>query len=78
MKRFFLGVGMMLAATGLAQAVSIAELARVCGDDAKAQCAGVGYGDPMQKCLDANYAELSKDCQAIMDRLRGGEGVYLF
>lgn len=78
MKRLFLAAGMMLTATGLAQAVSIAELARVCGDDAKAQCAGVGYGDPMQKCLDTHYAELSKDCQAIMDRLRGGEGVYLF
>ena len=78
MRRWVLALGMMLTMAGVAQAVSIAELARTCGDDAKAYCAGVGYGDPMQQCLDAHYAKLSEGCQAIMDRLRGGEGVYLF
>lgn len=32
----------------------------------------------MQACIDANYAELAPECQAIADRLRAGEKVSLF
>ena len=59
-------------------AVSVGELVAKCGDDAKAYCDGVGYGDAMQSCLDQNYEALTPGCQAIMDRIRGGEGVSLF
>jgi len=78
MRRIWLTMGAILALTGMAQAVSVGELISKCGDDGKAWCEGVGYGDPMQACLDENYVQLSADCQAVMDRLRGGEGVYLF
>jgi hypothetical protein len=78
MRQILLSAGAVLALTGMAQAVSVGELIGKCGDDGKSWCAGVGYGDPMQACLEDNYAQLSADCQAVMDRLRGGEGVYLF
>ncbi|MGV8831690.1 MAG: hypothetical protein ACOH2N_06930 [Devosia sp.] len=78
MKRIGLVLSMMLALTGLAQAVSVGELIGKCGDDGKAWCAGVGYGEPMQQCLDAHYSSLSPACKSVMDRLRAGERVYLF
>jgi hypothetical protein len=68
----------MLLATGQAMAVSVWELSRSCGDDAKLFCEGVAYGQAMQDCIDANYEKLSKPCQAIADRIRGGEKVSLF
>ena len=71
-------LAVMLLATGHAMAVSVWELSQVCGEDAKKWCDGVGYGDPMQQCIDANYSKLTKDCAAIADRIRGGEKVRLF
>jgi len=68
----------MLLATGQAMAVSVWELSRTCGDDAKIWCDGVGYGEAMQTCIDANYDNVSQACQAIADRIRGGEKVSLF
>ncbi len=64
--------------SGSAYAVSVGQLASNCGDDSKVYCKGVGYGDPMQVCLDQNYKKLAPKCQAIMDRLNAGEGVTLF
>lgn len=68
----------MLLAAGHAMAVSVWELSTVCGDDAKIWCEGVSYGEAMQQCIDANYDSLSKECQAIADRIRSGEKVSLF
>lgn len=61
-----------------ALAVSVGEMISKCGDDGEAYCEGVGYGDPMQDCLQANYSSLSGDCQSVMDRINGGERVTLF
>lgn len=68
----------MLLATGQAMAVSVWELSQSCGDDAELYCDGVAYGEAMQSCIDANYEKLSEPCQAIADRIRGGEKVSLF
>lgn len=68
----------MLLTTGQAMAVSVWELSQSCGDDAEIWCDGVAYGEAMQACIDANYAELTQECQAIADRLRAGEKVSLF
>ena len=77
--RRWIGIGLFtLLTTSQVMAVSVWELSRVCGDDAKAYCDGVGYGDAMQACLDKNYGSLSSGCRAIMDRIRDGEGVSLF
>ena len=77
--RRWVGIALFtLFATGQVMAVSVWELSRVCGDDAKAYCEGVGYGDAMQDCLDKNYRSLSDGCRSIMDRIRDGEGVSLF
>lgn len=78
MRRWVGIVAFTFLATGQVLAVSVWELSRVCGDDAKTYCEGVGYGDAMQACLDKNYRALSDGCQAVMDRIRGGEGVSLF
>jgi len=61
-----------------AQAVSLSEVIRKCGDDGKAFCKGVGYGKPMQDCLSANKSKLSPQCKPIMDRLEKGEKVGIF
>ncbi len=68
----------VLALCGQAMAVSIGEMSRDCGDDAKAYCDGVGYGDAMQACLEAHEDKLTPQCKAIITRLKGGEGVSLF
>jgi hypothetical protein len=78
MKRIALAVATSLILTSGVLAVSIGEMAGTCGDDAKEHCDGVGYGDAMQQCLETHYAELTPECQAIIDRLKGGEGVSLF
>lgn len=78
MLRHALAAAIVLLATGHAMAVSVWELSRACGDDARVWCAGVGYGDAMQQCIDANYEKVGPACQAIADRIRNGEKVSLF
>lgn len=73
-----LALCVVFAFSSAAHAVSVGQLVSKCGDDSKVYCKGVGYGDPMQICLDANYKKLAPKCQAIMDRLRDGEYVTLF
>lgn len=72
-----LSIGLIMLSSGAA-AVSIGEMAGKCGDDSKAYCKGVGYGDAMLECLDAHYKKLTPDCKLIVDRLKDGEGVSLF
>lgn len=78
MRMLALSTALVLALVTTANAVSVGELIGRCGDDAKAYCEGVGYGAPMQKCLDANYKKLSESCRQVMDRIRAGEKVSLF
>ncbi len=78
MRLRLLAVAAALVLSGPAFAVSIGEMSRDCGEDAKTWCAGVGYGDAMQQCLVEHRAKLTPACQAIVDRLEGGEGVSLF
>lgn len=78
MRRLMLVIGFMTLAAGPALAVSVFELSRFCGADADTYCKGVGYGDAMQACLDAQYEALTPDCRALVDRIRGGETVSLF
>jgi len=54
------------------------EVAGKCGDDAKAYCQGVGYGDAMTDCLATHYSKLHPACRAVVDRIKGGEKVSLF
>ena len=61
-----------------AQAVSLSEVIRKCGNDGKAFCKGVGYGQPMQDCLVANKPKLSAQCKPIIERLQKGEKVGIF
>jgi hypothetical protein len=77
MKRIIFAA-MLAAVTSSALAVSVGDIISKCGADSDAYCKGVGYGDPMQECLDANYAKLTADCKIIVDRLRNGERVSLF
>ena len=49
-----------------------------CGDDAKAYCEGVGYGDPMTACLLKHKTRLKPECRVIVGRIEGGEKVSLF
>lgn len=76
--RFFAVLFASLVFAQAAYAVSVGELAGKCGDDAKVYCKGVGYGSPMQECLDKSYKKLSGECQLVMQRLRDGERVTLF
>lgn len=78
MKSMMLAGLMMAFSMGAASAVSVPELAGKCGDDGKAWCEGVGYGEPMQTCLNQNYKKLMPQCKAVMDRINGGERVTLF
>ena len=61
-----------------AHAVSLSEVIRKCGDDGKALCKGVGYGQPMQDCLVAKKSKVSPQCKPIIDRLEKGEKVGIF
>lgn len=61
-----------------ALAVSVGEIANKCGEDAKAFCKGVGYGDAMTECLATHRTELQPQCKLIVDRIQGGERVSLF
>lgn len=61
-----------------AAAAKLSEVIRVCGDDGKRLCQGVGYGQPMQDCLTSRRDELTPACRALVDRLAKGEKVTLF
>lgn len=78
MRKLVLAALLGIAFATPALSVSVGEIIGKCGDDSDQFCKGVGYGDPMQACLDRNYAKLSSDCKLIVDRLRAGEGVSLF
>lgn len=78
MRRMILATGLMLLATAQVAAVSVWELSRNCGRETDQYCKGVGYGDAMTDCISGYYEKLSPECQVIVDRIRGGEGVSLF
>lgn len=78
MRRFALVVGLGFALAGPAQAVTVWELSGTCGDDAKAYCDGVGYGDAMTACLNTHKKQISAGCRGLVDRINGGEKVSLF
>lgn len=78
MRRLALIVGLGFALAGPAQAVTVWELSGKCGDDAKAYCDGVGYGDEMTACLNQHKKQISGQCRALVDRINGGEKVSLF
>lgn len=78
MKRMSAAVILLAALTTGAMAVSVGELVAKCGDDAKAFCEGVGYGDAMTECLAKQRAKLTAECKVIVDRVKGGEKVSLF
>jgi hypothetical protein len=78
MKRLILAAISVLALTSGALAVSVGEIAGKCGDDAKAYCEGVGYGDAMTQCLAKHRKELKPECKIIVERIEGGERVSLF
>jgi hypothetical protein len=78
MKRLALAVAICAALTTSSLAVSVGEIISKCGSDSDLYCKGVGYGDPMQACLVANYSKLSKECKVVVDRIRNGEAVSLF
>ena len=78
MRKALLAAAICAAFTTQAMAVSVGEIIRLCGEDSKAYCKGVGYGDPMQACLDGQYEKLAAQCKVVVDRIRGGEKVSLF
>lgn len=78
MKRMSAAVILLAALTTGAMAVSVGELVAKCGDDAKAFCEGVGYGDAMTECLAKQRAKLTAECKVIVDRVKAGEKVSLF
>ncbi|MFZ1680315.1 MAG: hypothetical protein WAT70_04790 [Rhizobiaceae bacterium] len=61
-----------------AGAATLKEVIATCGDDGERLCKGVGYGKPMQTCLEGRKDELTPACKALVDRLRNGEKVTLF
>ena len=68
----------IIAVTSAAQAVSLSQVIRDCGDDSKKFCKNVGYGKPMQSCLSSNKVQLKPACKMIVARLEKGEPVRLF
>lgn len=72
-----IGVALWLTASH-AQAASLREVIRTCGDDGKKLCEGVGYGQPMQTCLSSKKPQLTNQCRALIERLDSGETVTLF
>ena len=78
MNRLVIGAMVLAALTTAAMAVSVGEVAGKCGDDAKAYCQGVGYGDVMTDCLAKNRAKLQTECGEIVDRIKEGESVTIF
>lgn len=78
MRRMTVAAILFAALTTGAMAVSVGELVAKCGDDAKAYCDGVGYGDAMTECLVKQRSELTAECKVIVDRVKAGEKVSLF
>ena len=78
MKKLAVSVALLAALTTGAIAVSVGELVGKCGDDAKAYCEGVGYGDAMTECLVSHSSKLKPECKVIVDRVKDGENVTLF
>lgn len=78
MNRLAIGAMVLAALTTAAMAVSVGEVAGKCGDDARAYCQGIGYGDAMTDCLSKNRAKLRTECGEIVDRIKEGESVTLF
>lgn len=78
MKKLAVSVALLAAMTTGAMAVSVGELIGKCGDDAKAYCEGVGYGDAMTECLVSHRDKLTAECKVIVDRVKDGETVTLF
>lgn len=78
MRAVLLALCVVFGATLSAHAVSVGQLISDCGDDSERYCQGVGYGEPMQVCLNQSYQKLEPQCKAVMDRLNDGEGVTLF
>ena len=78
MKRMTVAVILLAALTTGAMAVSVGDLVAKCGDDAKAYCEGVGYGDAMTECLAKQRSMLTAECKVIVDRVKAGEKVSLF
>lgn len=77
MRRLFGSILLVLIVTH-AQAASLREVIRTCGDDGKKLCEGVGYGQPMQDCLSSQKPKLTNQCRALVQRLDKGEDVTLF
>ena len=78
MKRFVWAAVVVMAFVSGAAAVSVMEVAGICGDDAKAHCEGVGYGNAMTQCLAKHKKQLHPACKAIVERIENGEKVSLF
>lgn len=76
-RALFLAGGIAILASN-ALGMSVMEVAGKCGDDAKALCQGVGYGDAMTDCLATHYSKLHPACRAVVDRIKNGEEVSLF
>ncbi len=77
-RRFAFAVVAVLAAVSSANAVSLRQVMRDCGDDSRAHCTGVGYGQPMQDCLSRQKDKLSEECRKVVERLEKGEKVGIF
>lgn len=77
MHALVLASGLAMVASS-AMGMSVMEVAGKCGDDAKAYCQGVGYGDAMTDCLATHYSKLHPACRAVVDRIKNGEWVSLF
>lgn len=77
MHALVLASGLAMVASS-AMGMSVMEVAGKCGDDAKAYCQGVGYGDAMTDCLATHYSKLHPACRAVVDRIKSGERVSLF
>lgn len=75
---FALCLASTLAAASPAAPAKLSEVIRVCGDDGKRLCQGVGYGKPMQDCLASRKDKLTPACRALVERLESGEKVTLF
>jgi hypothetical protein len=78
MRKFALAILISLTAASAAQAIGLATVIRICGDDSKALCKGVSYGAPMQACLIRNKAKVTLACRKIVERLEKGEKVRVF
>lgn len=72
------GIVAIFAIVTTANAASLREVIRTCGDDGKKLCEGVSYGQPMQDCLSSKKPQLTSQCRSLVERLDKGEKVTLF